>query len=261
MPDPLRLITLDHTKGLQVIVYQDIFASLVLATLAIVALLLAIRWSGLVFFYAKLSRKEEADRRRYRVAYDILKRLVLKSGVVMPGLIVSEETLTPFTIGYKTPTVVCPKNLFELASPNQLEAILALAQWLYLLLRDLLFFNPALRFCLGKIMNSIEFICDEIAVSLFNEPKALAEGLLMISGSLEKISPFQRRRVFLAKYLYEKGSLLERVTNIGNLAMRAAPAQKRSRFWKRALLAFCYFLSVWVYFIVIINFQSARLAL
>jgi len=272
MPDPLRLITLDHTKGLQVIVYQDIFALLLLASLAITALLFVIRWLGLVFFYAKLSRKAEADRWRYRIAYDILERLALKGRVVIPRLIISEEALTPFTIGYRTPTVVCPKGLFEMASPNQLEAILAhelahvkrrdyLAQWLYLLLRDLLFYNPALRFCLGKIVNSIEFVCDEIAISLTSEPKALAESLLMISDSLEKISPLQRRRIFLAKYLYEKGSLVERVVNIGNLAIGAAPTQKGGRFWKRALLAFCYFLSVWVYFMVIINFQSMRLAL
>lgn len=272
MPDPLRLITVDYTKDLRVVVSQDIFASVVLATLAIIALLLAIRWLGLVFFYAKLSRKEEADRQKYRMAYDILERLTLKGRVVMPRLIVSEETLTPFTIGYKTPTIVCPKNLFELAKPNQLEAILAheiahvkrrdyLAQWFYLLLRDLLFFNPAVRFCLRKIINFTESLSDEMAASLTGEPRALAEGLLMVSDSLEKISPLQRRRIFLAKYLYEKGGLVERVANIGNLALRPAPAHRRDRFWKRALRAVSYFLSVWVYFIVIINFQSVRLAL
>lgn len=274
MPDPLHLIRapIDYTRDLRVLVLRDIFPLLLLTTLAIIALILAIRWLRLALFYADLSRKGEADRQKYRIAYNILEGLALKSGVVVPKLIISEEALTPFTIGYSAPAIVCPKELFEMARPNQLEAIMAhemahvkrrdyLAQWLYLLLRDLLFFNPALRFCLRKIINSIEFVCDEIAVCLTNEPKALAEGLLMISGSLEKNSPLQRRGVFLAKYLYERGSLLERVVNISNFVMRGAPARRRGRSWKRALLAFCYFLSVWVYFTVIVNLQGVRLAL
>jgi beta-lactamase regulating signal transducer with metallopeptidase domain len=263
---------IEYTKDLHIIIPRDIFPLLLLATLAITALILAIRWLRLVFFYADLSKKEEADRQRYQIAYDILDRLALKGRAVIPKLIISEEAFTPFTIGYRTPTIVCPKELFEIARPDQLEAILAhemahikrrdyLAQWFYLLLRDLLFYNPALRLCLRKIINSIEFICDEIAVSLSSEPRALAEGLLIISDSLERISPFQRRRIFLAKYLYEKGSLAERVLNISNLAMREAPAPRSGRFWKRALLAFCYFLSVWIYFTVIINLQAERLAL
>lgn len=274
LPDPLRLIAapIEYTKDLHVVIPRDIFPLLLLTTLAITALLLAIRWLGLVSFYARLSRKEEADRQRYRIVYDILERLALKGRVVMPRLIISEEALTPFTIGYKPPTVVCPKELFEMARPNQLEAILAhemahvkrgdyVAQWFYLLLRDLFFYNPALRFCLRKMINSIEFVCDETAVSLTGEPRALAEGLLMISGSLEKISPFQRRKVLLAKYLYERGSLLERVVNIRNLAMRSAPAPRRARLWKKPLLAFCYFLSVWIYFTVMVDFQGLRFGL
>jgi beta-lactamase regulating signal transducer with metallopeptidase domain len=274
LPDPLHLIRapIEYTKDLHIIIARDIFPLLLLATLAITALILAIRWLRLVFFYADLSKKEEADRQRYQIAYDILDRLALKGRAVMPKLIVSDEALTPFTVGYKIPTVVCPANLLELAKPDQLEAILAhemahikrrdyLAQWFYLLLRDLLFYNPALRLCLRKITNSIEFICDEIAVSLSREPRALAEALLIISDSLERISPFQRRRIFLAKYLYEEAGLLERVANIANFQMRGSPTPRGGRFWKRALRAFCYFLSVWVYFIVIINFESVRLAL
>lgn len=274
MPDPLHLIRvpIDYTKGLRVLVLRDIFPFLLLTTLAIIALLLTIRWLRLAFFYADLSRKEEADRQKYQIAYDILDRLALKGRSVMSKLIISEEAVTPFTIGYRTPTIVCPKELFEMATPNQLEAILAhemahvkrrdyVAQWFYLLLRDVLFYNPALRFCLRKIINSIEFVCDEMAISLTGEPRALAEGLVMISDSLEKISPSQRRRVLLAKYLYEKGSLLERVANISNLAIRGVPAPRRGRFWKRALLTFCYFLSVWIYFVVIINLPGGRSAL
>lgn len=274
MPDPLHLIRvpIDYTRDLRVLVLRDIFPFLLLTTLAIIALLLTIRWLRLAFFYADLSRKEGADRQKYQIAYDILDRLALKGRSVMPKLIISEEALTPFTIGYKTPTLVCPKELFNIATPDQLEAVLAhemahvkrgdyVAQWFYLLLRDLLFYNPVLRFCLRKIINFMEFVCDEMAVSLTGKPRALAEGLLMISDSLEKISPLQRRKVLLAKYLYEKGSLLERVVNIRNLAMRGVPVPGRRPFWKKMLLAFCYLLSVWIYFTVMVDFQGLRFGL
>lgn len=74
------------------------------------------------------------------------------------------------------------------------------------LLRMLMFFNPVVLLEFRKIIHEEEMICDDIAVTLGKNPRALAESLKRLHNEVEIITPAQIRKIFNIRDTFEQYS-------------------------------------------------------
>ena len=162
--------------------------------------------------------------------------------------------LVPFSIGYKKPTIVLSKDLVNSFSRNQLEVMLAhelahirrkdnAASWLALILRDILFFNPAARKAYRMLEIEKEKACDRVVLEKTKaSPKLIANTLLDVALFYKNCQPkLNAPKLRLAKgFLYHSCIPKLRVDAIMNPAANKKSTKARFAFKTLAFIALLY---------------------
>ena len=202
-------------------------------------------WASLTFFYRSLARSEKLERHDAPRVIETLNSLVREMHTPYPEVIVSDKNyLFPCTIGIRHPAIVLSPELIEESSDEVLEAMLAhelahlrrrdnIFHWVFVLLRDLLFFNPFGHLVFARVMAAKEQDCDRIAVAATQKPKALESAILNASLLAAK-----KRLTPLPGDLSRTGGLLSPGVAVKQriLVLERVTDGQRSSAWAKALL-------------------------
>lgn len=153
-------------------------------------LFFAWRAVGLFKFERIIRHAPELDRARNRRVYEILERLVRKTGTPVPKLVVISSREAPFTVGLRRPIIAVSASILGQLSEDDIEAVLAheiahiarrdhIAHWPVVLLRDLQFFNPFTHAIFARLSFERERACDDFG-SRLSRPLNLAKSLIKI---------------------------------------------------------------------------------
>lgn len=105
----------------------------------------------------------------------------------------SEQVGDPITFGFIRPIVLAPVSLFSGLTVEQIEIILLhelahirrydyLINLLQSLMEILFFYHPAIWWISGKIREEREYCCDDLVLSIHNNPILYAEALIQIQS-------------------------------------------------------------------------------
>lgn len=235
-----------------------------LTTIALVVTLFSLlvgvlvwRWASLTLFYRSLARSEKLERHDAPRVFEALDSLVREMHTPYPQVIVSDKNyLFPCTIGIRHPAIVLSPELAEQSSDEVLEAMLAhelahlkrrdnIFHWIFVLLRDLLFFNPSAHLVFARVMLAKEEDCDRIALAVTQKPRALEDAILnAVSLATEK------RLTPLPGDLSRTGGLLSPGVAVKQriLVVERAAGRRRSAVWAKALVL------VLAAFAIVLNF-------
>ena len=156
-------------------------------------------------------------------------------------LLASDEVDSPILVGWWRPAVLVPLSAFSALPVSYLEALLAhelahvqrldfLVNLLQSAVEALLFYHPAVHWVSACMRHEREFCCDDVAVGITGDRKALAQALT----SMESL----RASLPEAALASRGGMLLERIERIvGIRAPRHVPS--RSPLAVAALLCLC----------------------
>lgn len=123
-------------------------------------------------------------------ANEMLLRLSLQAKIKKPSLVITKHSYARcFTFGYKNPTIIISKGIFDFFHTEEIEAILAheighivradsLKGWIGQILRDMLFFNPLAFVVFKEFKNENEKAADDVAIELTKKPVVFAETLV-----------------------------------------------------------------------------------
>jgi beta-lactamase regulating signal transducer with metallopeptidase domain len=202
------------------------------------------RWASLTLFYRSLSRSEKLERRDAPRVFEALDGLVREMHTPYPEVIVSDKNyLFPCTIGIRHPAIVLSPELIEESSDEVLEAMLAhelahlrrrdnIIHWIFVLLRDLLFFNPFAHLVFARVILAKEKDCDRIALAATQKPKALEGAILnvLLLAAKKQLAP-------LPGDLSRTGGLLSPGVAVKQriLVLERAAGRRRSAVWAKAL--------------------------
>lgn len=245
--DPFHLISvpaaLETTPD---VFYSSITIALAIALFALLVGMLLWRWASLTLFYRSLSRSEKLERRDAPRVFETLDGLVREMHTPYPEVIVSDKNyLFPCTIGIRHPVIVLSPELIEESSDEVLEAMLAhelahlrrrdnIIHWIFVLLRDLLFFNPFAHLVFARVILAKEKDCDRIAVVATQKPKALEGAILnvLLLAAKKQLTPLPGDLSRTGGLLSPGAAVRQRIAVLEGIAGRG-----RSAAWAKALVA------------------------
>jgi len=223
--------------------YSSTTIALAITLFALLVGVLVWRWASLTLFYRSLARSEKLERRDAPKVFQTLDGLVRGMETPYPQVIVSDKNyLFPCTIGVRHPAIVLSPELIEESSDEVLEAMLAhelvhlkrrdnIFHWVFVLLRDLLFFNPFAHLTFARVMLAKEEDCDRIALAVTQNPKALENAILNASLLAAK-----KRLIPLPGDLSRTGGLLSRGVAVKQriVVLERVAGRQRSAAWTKA---------------------------
>jgi beta-lactamase regulating signal transducer with metallopeptidase domain len=245
--DPFHLVSapaaLETTPAA---LYSPTTITLVVTLFSLLVGVLVWRWANLTLFYRSLARSEKLQRHDAPRVFQTLDSLVREMHTPYPEVIVSDKNyLFPCTIGIRHPVIVLSPELIEESSDEVLEAMIAhelahlkrrdnIFHWIFVLLRDLLFFNPFAHLVFARVMAAKEQDCDRIAVAVTQKPKALESAILnvLLLVAKKQLAP-------LPGDLSRTGGLLSPGVAVKQriLVLERATGRRGSAVWAKALVA------------------------
>jgi len=232
--------------------------ALVVTVFSLLVGVLLWRWASLTLFYRSLARSEKLERHDAPRVFETLDSLVREMHTHYPEVIVSDKNyLFPCCIGIRHPVIVLSPELIEESSDEVLGAMLAhelahlkrrdnIFHWIFVLLRDLLFFNPFAHLAFTRIMLAKEEDCDRIAVAATHKPKALENAILNASllSAEKQLRP-------LPGGLSRTGGLLSRGVAVKQriVVLEHVGGREGSTLWAKALVV------VLAVFAMVLNIQ------
>jgi beta-lactamase regulating signal transducer with metallopeptidase domain len=230
--DPFNLLAVPSTLDALPPIRSSAAAMMAVGAVLVFLATLFWRWGSLVLFYHRLGASEELRKRDAPRVFQLLGRLVPKMATPYPKVMVSDrDYVFPCILGVVHPVIVLSPELIEESSDEVLESMLAhelahwkrhdnITHWAFVLLRDLLFFNPVAHLIFSRALLAKEIDCDRKAVRVSGKPEALADAILFAS--------LQMSRKNLAPL---PGSLSGLTTNISGVTL----AKERIHILKQAL--------------------------
>jgi beta-lactamase regulating signal transducer with metallopeptidase domain len=203
------------------------------------------RWASLTWFYHSLAQSEKLERHDAPRVFETLDDLVPKMHTPYPEVIVSDENyLFPCTIGIRHPVIVLSPELIEESSDEVLEAMLAhelahlrrrdnFIHWIFVLLRDLLFFNPFAHLVFSRAILAKEEDCDRIALAATQKPKALESAIVHASllARKKQLRPLPGDLSRTGGLLFPGVAVKQRI-----VVLERAADRPRSAVWAKALM-------------------------
>jgi beta-lactamase regulating signal transducer with metallopeptidase domain len=243
--DPFNLISVPAAlETMSAVFYSPTTIALAVALFSLLVGVLLWRWASLTFFYRSLARSEKLERHDAPRVFETLDSLVREIHTPYPEVIVSDKNyLFPCTIGIRHPVIVLSPELIEESSDEVLEAMLAhelahlkrrdnIIHWMFVLLRDLLFFNPFAHLVFARVIAAKEQDCDRIAVAVTQKPKALESAIFNASllAARKQLTP-------LPGDLSRTGGLLSRGVSVKHriVVLERVRGRRRSATWAKAL--------------------------
>jgi beta-lactamase regulating signal transducer with metallopeptidase domain len=251
--------------------YSPTTIALAVTLFALLVGVLLWRWASLTLFYRSLARSEKLERRDAPRVFETLDGLVHEMHTPYPEVIVSDKNyLFPCTIGIRHPVIVLSPELIEESSDEVLEAMLAhelahlrrrdnIFHWIFLLLRDLLFFNPFAHLVFARVTLAKEQDCDRIALTATRKPRALENAIVHASllAGKKQLRP-------LPGDLSRTGGLLSPGVAVKQriVVLEHVGGRRRSATWTKALLvllaAFAMVLNIYFYFVFLQPFLAVQ---
>ena len=126
----------------------------------------------------------------------------------MPKVRSANENISPFVIGVIRPTLVFPKRLAQMVTPDVMDAMVLheLAhlkrgdlwiRWIQGLTRLVLFFWPPVRWVCRRIEKAMEQACDLWAIRMSGvTPQEYAQSLLELARNIDATPVMTRRLAF-----------------------------------------------------------------
>jgi beta-lactamase regulating signal transducer with metallopeptidase domain len=269
--DPFDLISVPAALEPMPVFDSATTIALVITLFALLVGGLLWRWASLTLFYRSLARSEKLERRDAPRVFETLDSLVREMHTPYPEVIVSDKNyLFPCTIGVRHPVIVLSPELIEESSDEVLEAMLAhelahlrrrdnIFHWVFLLLRDLLFFNPSARLVFARVMLAKEEDCDRIALTATQKPKALENAIVHASllAGKKQLRP-------LPGDLSRTGGLLSRGVALKQriVVLERVGSGQRSAAWTKALVvllsAFVVVLNIYFFLVFLHPFLAVQ---
>jgi beta-lactamase regulating signal transducer with metallopeptidase domain len=245
--DPFHLIRVPAAlETAPAVFYSPTTIALAATLFSLLVGVLLWRWASLTFFYRSLARSEKLERHDAPRVFQTLDSLVREMHTSYPEVIVSDQNyLFPCTIGIRHPVIVLSPELIEDSSDEVLEAMLAhelahlkrrdnIIHWIFVLLRDLLFFNPFAHLVFARVILAKEKDCDRIAIVATQKPKALESAILnaLLLAARKRLTP-------LPGDLSRTGGLLSPGVAVKQriLVLERAAGKQESAAWAKALVA------------------------
>jgi beta-lactamase regulating signal transducer with metallopeptidase domain len=270
--DPFHLISVPAAlETTPAVFYSPTTVALAITLFSLLVGTLLWRWASLTLFYRSLARSEKLERHDAPRVFQTLDGLVPEMHTPYPEVIVSDKNyLFPCTIGIRHPAIVLSPELIEESSDEVLEAMLAhelahlkrrdnIIHWIFVLLRDLLFFNPFGHLVFARVMLAKEEDCDRIAVAATQKPRAL-EGAIVNALLLAA----KRRLTPLPGDLSRTGGLLSPGVAVKQriLVLDRAAGRQGSAAWAKALVvmlaAFAMVLSIYFFLVFLKPFLALQ---
>jgi beta-lactamase regulating signal transducer with metallopeptidase domain len=251
--------------------YSSTTIALAVALFSLLVGVLLWRWASLTFFYRSLARSEKLERHDAPRVFQTLDSLVREMHTPYPEVIVSDKNyLFPCTIGVRHPVIVLSPELIEESSGEVLEAMLAhelahlkrrdnIFHWVFLLLRDLLFFNPFARLVFARVMLAKEEDCDRIAVAATQKPKALEGAIVnaLLLAAKKQLAPLPGDLSRTGGLLSPGATVRQRIVVLGRVG-----ARRRSTAWAKALVvvlaAFAMVLNIYFFLVFLQPFLAVQ---
>ena len=225
--------------------YSPTTIALVAALFALLVGVLLWRWASLTFFYRSLAQSEKLERQDDPRVFETLDSLVHVMHTPYPEVIVSDKNyLFPCTIGIRHPAIVLSPELIEESSDEVLEAMLAhelahlrrrdnIIHWIFVLLRDLLFFNPFAHLVFARVMLAKEEDCDRIAVTATQKPKALEGAIVnaLLLAAKKRLTPLPGDLSRTGGLLSRGVAVRQRIVVLGRVGGR-----RNSAAWAKVLV-------------------------
>jgi beta-lactamase regulating signal transducer with metallopeptidase domain len=270
--DPFDLLSVPAAlETTTAVFYSPTTVALAVTLFSLLVSVLLWRWASLTFFYRSLAQSERLERRDAPKVFQILDKLVRVIRAPYPEIIVSDKNyLFPCSIGIRHPAIVLSPELIEESSDEVLEAMLAhelahlkrrdnVIHWIFVLLRDLLFFNPFAHLVFDRIMLAKEQDCDRIAIVATQKPKALESAILNASllAAKRQLSP-------LPGDLSRAGGLLSRGLAVKQriVVLGRAGGGRRSAAWAKtlavALAAFAMVFNIYFFLVFLQPFLAVQ---
>jgi beta-lactamase regulating signal transducer with metallopeptidase domain len=244
--DPFNLISVPAAlETTPAVFYSPTTVAILVTLFSLLVGVLVWRWVSLTLFYRSLARSEKLQRRDAPRVFQTLDSLVREMQTPYPEVIISDKNyLFPCTIGVRRPVIVLSPELIEESSDEVLEAMLAhelahlkrrdnIFHWVFLLLRDLLFFNPSARLVFARVMLAKEEDCDRIALAATQKPKALESAIVHASllARKKQLRPLPGDLSRTGGLLSPGVALKQRIVVLERVAGR-----RRSAAWAKALV-------------------------
>lgn len=244
--DPFDLISVPTAlEPTPTVFYSPTTIAIAVAFFSLLVGVLLWRWATLTFFYRSLARSEKLGMHDAPRVSKILDNLVRDMHAPYPEVIVSDKNyLFPCSIGIRHPAIVLSPELIVESSDEVLEAMLAhelahlkrkdnVIHWIFVLLRDLLFFNPFAHLVFARVIVAKEEDCDRIAMAATRKPKALESAILNASLLAAK-----KRLAPLPGDLSRTGGMFSRVAAVKQriLVLEHVGGKRRSAAWAKAIV-------------------------
>jgi beta-lactamase regulating signal transducer with metallopeptidase domain len=208
---------------------SDTFAIVVLFAFCAIACFMLIRWVQLLSFLLRLKNEPELDSSKYGWINDLVDNLSDNLHIKRPRIVQSKNFPTvPFTVGFKSPTIVLSEDLMRKFSREQIEIMIAheishlkrgdyINNWFLMIVRDLMFFNPFTYLIYRKAEEEKEKICDREILNLVNTTPNKIASLLVDVALFYKAELIRSSNISpsLTKgFLYNKTMLDRRIASI-----------------------------------------------
>ena len=176
----------DVSKTLEV-VQSSWIVGIVSIVIAVVAILLLLRWASIIWFFKKLLSEKQI---LPKDLLDTVKTLAKVFSVKQPRIILTGGDIGPLTIGAINPTIVLPKSTIRDFSKNEIEVIIAhelahikrrdtLWQWVTLFLRDVLLFSPFTHITYKALQANKEIATDALVLKKMPDKRSLLTKTVM----------------------------------------------------------------------------------
>lgn len=138
---------------------------------------------------------------------------------------------SPVQVGHLRPFIIVPEGLASILTIREMEALLAheiahilrndyLINWIQSVVEVLFFYHPAVWFINNQVRKEREHACDDLALQVIEDPRALAKALV----AHEELSVAAQPRLALG-FTGHRNQLLHRVKRILNMTpMNTKPA-------------------------------------
>ncbi|MFC2159356.1 M56 family metallopeptidase, partial [Actinomycetota bacterium] len=155
IPDPANIFNrFGDSKIESMLFVSDINYILIVSAIAVIIVVLILRWINLYLFYRKLAFEDKVTPEDTPAIYSIMDQFAKKTAIRTPDVSLTHRRyVSPFVVGVKNATMVICPTLFDMLEHPEKETVIHhelshvkrkdnLIGWIAMMLKDILFFNP-----------------------------------------------------------------------------------------------------------------------
>ena len=277
IPDPGNIFRRFESSDIESELFvSDINYILIFAAIAVIIIILILRWINLYLFYKKLAYEEKVTRDDVPLIYGIMDEFAKRTGIKTPDVSLTHRRYTsPFIVGVKNVTMVICPNLFEILEHTEKETIIHhelshikrkdnLISWTAMMLRDILFFNPFAYIAYFLIRTEQDSGSDKVMIKYSGRSvKEIAKSLLSAiiklksTGSDDAITGPAQALSFSPGRFFSHHILKNRIM----LILRTDQNRIRMRVFPRIMMIVLFFLILILQIFFIININDLSIYL